>query len=133
MLENEIRSLELRKQSVFSAIDGEIARLQSQRSQILLDAGIAAYNTWNEDKIQADLTEFWSKVQELESQIAEQENKKYEMGIKYNEEIQLINSTLNLDNARPMSSIGTGIRCPKCGASLAVNTIFCQECGTKVQ
>lgn len=32
-LEKEIRSLELRKESVFSAIDGEITRLQRERSK----------------------------------------------------------------------------------------------------
>ncbi|MBE5884442.1 MAG: zinc ribbon domain-containing protein [Lachnospiraceae bacterium] len=132
-LEKEIRSLELRKESVFSAINGEIARLQRERSNVLLTAGTAAYEAWNKDKAQADLTEFWDKIQDLEKQIAEQETKRTEMGIKYDEEIRLINSNLGMHAANATSTVGTGAACPKCGAAISDDDIFCQGCGAKLK
>lgn len=141
-LEKEIRSLELRKESVFSAINGEIARLQGERRNVLLDAGTTAFDTWSKDHTQADLTEFWSKVQDLDKAVQEQEAKRTEMGIKYDEEISLINSNLNRNavNAAPtVSTVNTGSvtaagkRCPKCGAVVSGSDVFCQGCGTKLQ
>ncbi len=126
-LKQEIKSLELRKESVFSAIDSEIARLQRERGSVLLQAGTMAYTSWSNDHTQADLTEFWNKIQELEKGIAEQESKKEEMGTKYDEEIKLINSNLG------MVSGDSAIKCPQCGAVVGRDDSFCQVCGTRVQ
>jgi len=131
-LEKEIRSLELRRESVFSAINGEIARLQRERGDVLLQAGTAAYEAWSREKAQADLTEFWSKIGELEKQIAEQENKRTEMGVKYDEEIRLINSNLSTHAATTAPPAGTGAVCPKCGAAVSSDDVFCPGCGTKL-
>lgn len=132
-LEKEIRSLELRKESVFSAIDGEIARLQRERSNVLLTAGTAAYEAWKKENVQADLTEFWDKIQELDKQIAEQDAKKTEMGIKYDEEIRLINCNLSMNTEKSVTDVSTGNKCPKCGAVISADDVFCQGCGTKLQ
>ena len=132
-LEKEIRSLELRKESVFSAIDGEITRLQRERSNVLLTAGTAAYEAWKKENVQADLTEFWDKIQELDKQIAEQDAKKTEMGIKYDEEIRLINSNLSMNAVKSVADVSAGNKCPKCGATISVDDVFCQGCGTKLQ
>ena len=72
-LEKEIRSLELRKESVFAGINGEIGRLQNERTNLLLAAGTAAYDTWIRENTAADLKEFWNRMGELDRQIAEQE------------------------------------------------------------
>ena len=72
-LEKEIRSLELRKESVFAGINGEIGRLQNERTNVLLAAGTAAYDTWIRQNTAADLKEFWNRMGELDRQIAEQE------------------------------------------------------------
>ena len=82
-LKQEINSLELRKESVLSAINNEITRLQRERSNVLLQAGTAAYDAWSNNGAQADLAEFWGKIQELDKGIAEQEVKKEEMAAKY--------------------------------------------------
>jgi hypothetical protein len=126
-LKQEIKSLELRKESVFSAIDGEIARLQRERSNVLLGAGTAAYNAWCRDEAQVDLSEYWGKIQELEQMVAVQEAKKAEMGNKYDEEIKLINTNLGISNIAP------AMRCPKCGAGIKENDLFCQNCGEKLK
>ena len=56
-LKKEIRSLELRKESVFATIDAEISRLQRERSNVLYEAGSKAYDIWCKEKAQADLVE----------------------------------------------------------------------------
>lgn len=132
-LEKEIRSLELRKESVFSAINGEIMRLQKVRTDVLLSAGTTAYEVWCKEQEKADLTKYWNEIQELENQIQEQENKKKEMGIKYDEEIRLINSNLNMHNENRMPVATNGAQCPKCGMAIKDNDLFCQSCGTKLK
>ena len=126
-LKQEIKSLELRRESVFSAINGEIARLQRERGNVLLQAGTTAYDAWVNSHTQADLSEFWDKIQELEKGIAEQETKKTEMGAKYDEEIRLINSNLGV------SAAGDSALCPKCGAPVGQGDSFCQNCGASIQ
>lgn len=126
-LKQEIKSLELRKESVFGAIDDEISRLQRERSNVLLQAGTTAYEAWCNGKTQADLSEFWNKMQELEKNIAEQEAKKEEMGAKYDEEIKLINSDLGISGGTDT------MQCPKCGAPVGRGDSFCQNCGASIQ
>lgn len=125
-LKQEIKSLELRKESVLSAINNEITRLQRERSNVLLQAGTAAYDAWSNNDAQADLTEFWDKIQELEKAVAEQEVKKEEMVAKYDEEIRLINSNLGI------SSVSSSLQCPKCGAPVGQGDRFCQNCGANI-
>ena len=126
-LKQEINSLELRKESVLTAINGEITHLQGERNKVLLEAGKTAYNAWCKDNSKADLTEFWSKIQELDGCIRQQEEKKAAMGEKYDEEIGLINRNLSVAN---MDSL---MYCPQCGASIGEGDMFCQNCGNSLK
>ena len=129
-LKQEINSLELRKATVFSSIDGEIARLRNERSNVLLAAGTAAFEAWNNGNMQADLVEFWNVVQEKDKLIEEQEAKKIEMGNRYDEEIKLIGGNLNLGVS---TETGMAIKtCPKCNNQVGLDDAFCQGCGTKM-
>lgn len=126
-LKQEVKSLELRREAAFAAINGEIGRLQNERSNVLLQAGMAAYDVWCRESKPADLTQFWTKMGELEKSIAEQETKKAEMGAKYDEEIRLINTNLGVCGAE------SGAKCPKCGAAIHQGDRFCQSCGASIQ
>ena len=130
-LKQEVKSLELRREAAFAAINGEIGRLQNERSNVLLQAGTAAYDVWCKDSKQADLTQFWTKIGELEKSIAEQEAKKTEMGAKYDEEIKLINTNLGIGVGG--GGADSGARCPKCGAAINQGDSFCQSCGASIQ
>lgn len=132
-LEKEIRSLELRKESVFAGINGEIGRLQNERTNVLLAAGTAAYDTWIRQNTAADLKEFWNRMGELDRQIAEQEKKRTEMGIKYDEEIQLIHNSMGVMTVNPPAPVGTGKQCPSCGTAVSDEDVFCQVCGVRLQ
>ena len=135
-LKKEIHSLELRKASVFSTIDGEISRLQNEKQNVLLTAGTTAYETWCKDQTQANLIEYWNKIQELEQAISEQEAKKEEMGNRYDEEIRLISNSLNpVTISAPISNIPVSgaSQCPSCGTLISAEDVFCQSCGTKLK
>lgn len=124
-LEKEIRSLELRKESVFAAIDSEIARLQDERTNVLLTAGYVAYDEWVKEKATADLSEFWDKIQGLEGQIEAQNAKKTEMGMKYDEEIRLLNSSIGIPMANAAVNVSNEKQCPSCGKAISEDDIFC--------
>lgn len=135
-LKKEIKSLEFRKESVLASIHSEIKQLKSEQRAIFLDAGKYAYETWCENKAQADLTTYWNQVQELDGKIAAQKAKKKEMTERYDEEIQLIASNLNVavnSGAPAVSADPDAPTCPNCGAPIAEGDIFCQGCGTKLQ
>ena len=142
-IKQELRSLEFRKESVFSTINAEIIRLQNEKQNILLEAGTLAYDVWCKDKTKADLTECWSKIQELEKAIAEQETKRIEMGNRYDEEIRLISSSLNVPTGSPVNVSPANIntanisvnanKCSKCGAPVSADDVFCQNCGNKLK
>lgn len=140
-LEKEIRSLELRKESILSTINGEIARLQGERSNVLTAVGTAVYEAHKKEEEQPELQAYWDKAADLEKQIAEQETKREEMTVKYDEEIRLINANLaayKATAAAPANNAYTapaaaGKRCPECGAPVADGNVFCRSCGTKLQ
>ena len=128
-LQQEINSLELRKESVSSAINNEIGRLQNEKDHILYEAGSAAYRSWCKKNEQTDLTEYWGKVKELEKEISEQESKKVEMGTRYDEEISLIRNDLRVNTTVNTSQC----QCPNCKATVKAEDIFCQKCGAKLK
>lgn len=142
-LKQEIKSLELRKESVFTAINNEIMRLENEKTALLLEAGKTAYESWKEDTSkECKLDTYWEKIVELENQVTEQEVKKMEMGNRYDEEISLIKNTLEMNSSststktaaivKPSVSIG-GMKCPKCNGAVAADDMFCQSCGNKLK
>ncbi len=133
-LKQEIKSLELRKESVLASINKEIGNRQAEQNTLFLEAGKYAYDIWSKDEVQADLTDYWDKVQELADQIKEQEAKKKEMTERYEEEISLIAGNLHtgMHAAAPAAAPGSA-SCPNCGAAIADGDVFCQSCGTKLQ
>ncbi len=136
-LKKEIKSLELRKESVLSSINGEIEQFRSEQRALFFEAGKYAYETWCEGKKQAELTSYWQQAQSLDEKIAVQEARKKEMSDRYDEEIQLIAGNLNVaagNNAPAAASASSGTAsCPKCGTPIADGDLFCQGCGAKLQ
>lgn len=135
-IKKEIKSLEIRKQSVLASINGEIANLQSEQRTLFLEAGEYAYGIWCEDGTQADLTDYWNRVKGFANKIAVQEAKKKEMTDRYDEEINLISGSLNvaINSVSPSPAVASGSAlCPNCGSAIADGDVFCQNCGTKLQ
>lgn len=133
-LKKEISSLEFRKETVIASINNEIQSLITEQEKRFLDAGRYAYEVWCKDKTQADLTSFWNKVQEIADKIAVQETKKKEMTGRYDEEIKIISSSLNVTMNNIPLSISSGMTtCQNCGTSISCDDVFCQACGTRLK
>ena len=135
-LKKEIKSLEFRKESILASINSEIKQLKSEQKTLFLEAGKCAYEAWCQDETQADLTAYWNQVQELDDKIAVQKAKKKEMSDRYDEEIKLIASNLNMpvnSGVPAVSADPDAPTCPNCGMAIADGDIFCQGCGTKLQ
>lgn len=133
-LKKEIKSLEIRKESVLASINNEIISLQSEQKALFLDGGKYAYEIWCKDKTTANLTMYWNQVQELADKIVVQEAKKKEMTDRYNEEINLIASNLSFsESSNALESTSGSMFCPNCGILVAEGDTFCLGCGTKLQ
>ena len=135
-LKQEINSLEFRKESILATINGEIANLQTEQRNILLEAGKYGFESWSADKTEVSLISFFEKVQELDGKIEAQETKKKEMTERYDEEIKLIANNLNFGSMNvgtPAVASGSSASCPNCGAGIASDDFFCQNCGTKLK
>lgn len=146
-LKKEVKSLELRKESILVSINGEITSIQAEQKRILLEAGQYAYGIWSKEKLQADMTTYFEQIKVLDDKIAQEEMRKKEMSARYDEEIKLISGNIAMavpsgmsgsGNVAVSSSIATSIAggagiCPKCNSTIASDDVFCQSCGTKLQ
>jgi len=128
-LQGELNSLQLRKESIVSAIQGEISQLQNEKNSVFCKAGMKAYENWSQGNSDASgLAEFWNKVKELDQAIKEKQEKKAEMEARYDEEIGLIQTNLNLS----MAAASGGKVCPSCKAVAKEGDLFCEKCGTRL-
>lgn len=131
-LKQEIRSMELRKESIVAAINGEIANMQAEQRRILLEAGQHAYGIWCRENVQSDLTNYFEQTRVLDDKIAQEELRKKEMAARYDEEIQLIAGNINVAVGNPNNFGGTTSGCPNCGFAVKSGDLFCQGCGSKL-
>ena len=133
-LKQEIKSLELRRETVFTSINAEIANLENQKRELFYTVGLRLYNAWTKkDEDSVKLEEYWEKVQELEKQIVAQEDKRKEMATRYEEEISMIRNTIAMNAAPATPTATVELRCPKCNGVVKPSDVFCQSCGNKLQ
>ena len=124
-LQNEIKSLEFRKQTILSTFETEIAELSRKKSQEFLAAGVKAYEIWKMNQSnEYDLNEYWSRVDGINAEIQDKEIKRAEMEAKYNEELMLLQAS---------AGVKSGATCPQCGANVSADDVFCEKCGSKVR
>ena len=133
-LQNEIKSLLVRRDSVVSVVQGEIFSLEEEKSKIFSEAGAKAYEAWKQGQYaKEELEQLWSKVRELETQINEKENKKAELEGRYDEEISMLQRDLNSVGGTFERVNQTGKVCPKCGAEVRNEDVYCEKCGCKLR
>lgn len=127
-LQGEIRSLQLRKDSVISTLSNEIQELLNEKNKVLLQAGTKAYEGWKANSTVTETLEpFWKRSKEIESMIAEKEKKREEMAARYDEEISLIQRNVYVPTA-----VAGKCLCPNCNAPIDEGYVFCEKCGSKI-
>ena len=128
-LQNEIKSLQVRKNSVLSVVKNELEELEREKKAIFCEAGMKVYENWNNRQENAvELVDYWNKVQEIEKKITEKEEKKKEMESRYDEEISLLQKDLHSNSLVDSKDV-----CPKCQAPIDEDDMFCEKCGTKLK
>ena len=104
-------------------------RMQNEKNSVFCQAGMKAYNSWCQGETDTgNLSAFWNKVVELDQAIKEKQQKKAEMEARYDEEINLIQSNINIS----MAAASGGKVCPSCKAVVKEGDLFCEKCGTRV-
>lgn len=128
-LKNEVKSLQLRKESITSTLDNEIHQLLDDKHKVLFNAGSKAYEDWTQGNENINnLHTFWEEISKIETEIAEKESKKMEIKARYDEEI----SFLQRDISNGLTN-EDGLVCQKCGTVNKQGYLFCEKCGCKLQ
>lgn len=132
-IQNELKSLLVRRESVVSVVQSEIQHLEEEKRTILTKAGEKAYEGWKKEQpVEEELEQLWNKVRDLESQISEKEAKKKELEGRYDEEISLLKRNLNIPEFTVGNVSSERKRCPTCGAVGGSNDAFCEKCGAEL-
>ena len=129
-LQNEINSLQFRKESILSVVQKEITELENQKNKIFYEAGMQAYNIWNaKQESFSELQIHWEKIQTLEQELADKQEKKETMATRFDEELSLLMQDLN----QAKTVLPDERACPKCGTITDVDSQFCEKCGAKLE
>lgn len=129
-LQNEINSLQFRKESILSVVQKEITELENQKNKIFYEAGMQAYDIWNaKQESFSELQIHWEKIQTLEQELADKQKKKETMAARFDEELSLLMQDLN----QAKTAMTGECTCPKCGSIIDTDSQFCEKCGAKLE
>ena len=140
-INNEIESLQVRKDTAISVYQKEISELLDKRTKIINDVGELAYKRYLEqEEITLDLfREFWGELDSLSKEKREKDEKQYEIIARYDEEIEMLKKEINyMEDIEKDSDLQKSIkekvifRCPQCGAEVVDGDCFCENCGAKL-
>lgn len=140
-INNEIESLQVRKDTAISVYQKEISELLDKRTKIINDVGELAYKRYLEqEEITLDLfREFWGELDSLSKEKQEKDEKQYEIIARYDEEIEMLKKEINyMEDIEKDPDLQKSIkekvifRCPQCGAEVADGDCFCENCGAKL-
>jgi hypothetical protein len=157
-LQKEIEGMELKKQTLIAAVQGEIQTARRQKDSELYQIGVAVYDAHiNGTAVEDTLAGHYNGIASLEKLIAEKETKMQEIASRYDEEIGMLNTQLGF-SPQPQAampgmplpqaftpgpgvpfqqaqggSTGAGAFCDKCGAPYTPGEdMFCAGCGNKL-
>lgn len=134
-VQTEIKNTEFRKSTMISAVRNEKSELEQQRTQTFQEIGVVAYCNHCDGVKVNQFTEFFDKIDGLEVEIAEKENKIQQIEERYQEEVTLLEATLqNILNPPPpreehKEKSGNQLFCERCGHLAKENDSFCRACG----
>ena len=139
-LQKEIEGMELRKQSLVSAIQNEIRAARQKIDDELRQIGLKVYTSHkNNEPIDLDQIANFGEIENLNNLVAEKEAKKNEIEKRYDEEIGMMRAHLSTltpnanDQRQQNLSSGVGgarVACPNCNAPYTPGVdLFCTGCG----
>lgn len=129
-IKKEIKSTELKKSSMVSAVAGEKTELEQQRTSCFAKIGSDAYTLHKSGSTSYDFSGIFQQIEALEVQMVEKDEKIAELNARYNEEISLLSATVPTDEAAAPTQAASF--CEKCGTQASAGDAFCQSCGNKM-
>ena len=144
-LQQEIEGMELKEQSLISAVQNEIQASSRKLDAVLRKIGMDIYQShkdgaamdgaWIGDKMKPQFDE----IAEIKSSIAEKEAKIKDITVRYDDEIKLLKSQLTIAQqqatrmAKSVPVTPNDALCGNCGKPFALSVdVFCTNCGHKL-
>ncbi len=90
----EIESTEFKKQSMLAIIESEKNTLLNEKWKELYNIGVYAYEQYESENTEYDFSSYVEAIKILEKEIVEKDGKIEEISLRYNEEIDLLNKSL---------------------------------------
>ena len=140
-LQAEIDNTHFRKQSLVSPLQNEIAAAQQKINNEIFQIGTEVYDGHvSGEDVGEKLPARFEAIKSLKDLIAGKQSKIAEIAGRYDEEIALLQSRLNMGNAPPAPmdafaapATGAGSFCEKCGSPYTPGEdSFCEGCGQKL-
>ena len=137
-LQKEIESMELRKQSLVSAVQNEIRSARQKIDNEFQQIGLKVYTSHkNNEQIDFSQTAHFGEIENLNNLIAEKEAKMNELAKRYDEEIGMLRA--HLSTITPQSNApkpwnaspgGSNTVCVNCNNPYTPGVdLFCKGCG----
>ncbi len=101
----EIESTEFKKQSMISIIESEKNTLSNEKWKELCNMGVYAYEQCENENPEYDFSNFVEAIKILEKEITEKDKKIEEISVRYDEEIDLLNKSLQALTPAPPQPI----------------------------
>lgn len=147
-LQKEISGMELKKQSLISSVQYEIQTANQKIEGIIHQIGSEVYSLHiREIEIGDRLTPSFEEILSLKQFIAEREEKIKSISSRYDEEIGMLNSNVQMQSGQPQQTWAAsaayappapsptpgGAACQKCGAPFTPGQdMFCGSCGQRL-
>ena len=148
-LQQEIESMQFKKQSLISTVQGEIQAAKQKISNVMFMIGQDVYASHiNGVEIDDKLKAYFKEIETLNSLMAEKEEKITDIAKRYDDELSMLSVHLNsIQPPPPPTNIpvqtapmhgnaqmaGAGAFCTNCGKPyIPGQNAFCIECGAKI-
>lgn len=128
-LNEEIKSMEFKKNSILSAINNEKIDILNKKRLILEEIGSIVFENHISGSNNTDFTSQFEKIDAFQANVEEKNMKSTEIEKRYDEEINMLRA--NMEKLQ-VSAQGGSSFCSNCGVALTPDDVFCQKCGTKV-
>lgn len=134
-IKKEIKSTELKKTSMISAVTSEKTELEKQRTTCFTKIGADAFALHKSGSTNYDFSAIFQQIDDLEGQMLEKDKKIQELAVRYDEEISLLTASIPAEEVQATSvapTTATPAFCEKCGTKSSEGDTFCQNCGNKM-
>ncbi len=136
----EIKNTEFKKKAIVSGIISEKSEINAKIKALYCQIGEISYKNFTADVKDYDFSSVYAEIKALEEEYDLKNKKQIEMENRYDEEISMLKSTINIAMANSGVSVVADTTpansapcfCEQCGSAINEGDLFCEKCGAKV-